>query len=101
MTQMNLSMKQRWTHTENRPVVAKEGGRGGMELEVGISRYELLYIEWRDKKVLLYSTGNYIHYPAINHNGKEYERTDCACMYNWITLLQSNNMVNQLYFNKK
>ena len=24
--------------------------------------------------VLLYSTGNYIQYPVINHNGKEYEK---------------------------
>ena len=27
-----------------------------------------------DKKVLLYSTGNYIQYPVINHNGKEYKK---------------------------
>ena len=25
-------------------------------------------------KVLLYSTGNYFQYPAINHNGKEHEK---------------------------
>ena len=25
-------------------------------------------------KVLLYSIGNYIHYPVINHNRKEYEK---------------------------
>ena len=31
------------------------------------------YIEWINNKVLLYSTGNYIQYPVINHNGKEYE----------------------------
>ena len=22
----------------------------------------------------MYSTGNYIHYPVINHNGKKYEK---------------------------
>ena len=27
-----------------------------------------------NKKVWLYSTGNYIQYPVINHNGKEYEK---------------------------
>ena len=27
-----------------------------------------------NNKVLLYSTGNYIQYPVINHNGKEYEK---------------------------
>ena len=25
-------------------------------------------------KVLLYSTGNYIQYTMINHNGKDYEK---------------------------
>ena len=57
---------------ENRLVVAKGEGAGrGMEWEVGISRCKLLYIEWINNKVLLY-TGNYIQYPMINHNGKEY-----------------------------
>ena len=28
------------------------------------------YIEWIHNKALLYSTGNYIQYPVINHNGK-------------------------------
>ena len=27
-----------------------------------------------NNKVLLYSTGNYIQYPVINHNGKEYKK---------------------------
>ena len=34
---------------------------GGMDWEFGISRCKLLYIEWANNKVLLYSTGNYIH----------------------------------------
>ena len=63
-------MKQKQTH---RHVVAKgEGGEGGMEWEFGVSRCKLLYIEWINNKVLLYSTGNYIQYPVINHKGKEY-----------------------------
>ena len=46
-----------------------------MDQEFGISRCKLLYIEKiKNKEVLLYSTGNYIQYPAINHNGKEYEK---------------------------
>ena len=32
------------------------------------------YIEWINSEVLLYSTGNYIQHPVINHNGKEYEK---------------------------
>ena len=50
------------------------GGGGGMDWEFGISRCKLVYIGWINNWVLLYSTGNYIQYPVINHNGKEYEK---------------------------
>ena len=50
-----------------------------MDWEFGISRYKLLYTGKINNKILLYSTGNYIQYPAINHNGKEYEK--CEYMY--------------------
>ena len=43
----------------------------GMDWEFRVSRCKLLYIEWINNMVLLYSTGNYIQYPIINHNGKE------------------------------
>ena len=65
-------------------------GGEGMNWEFGISRCKLLCIEWINNKVLLYSTGNYIQYPVINDNGKEYEK-ECIYMYNWITLLYSRN----------
>ena len=66
---------------ENRLVVAKGEGDGrGLDGEFGISRCKLVYIEWIDNKVLLYCTGNYIQYPMINHNGKEYEK-ECMYMY--------------------
>ena len=42
-----------------------------MEWEVGVSRCKLLYTEWMNK-VLLYSTENYIQYPMVDHNEKEY-----------------------------
>ena len=45
-----------------------------MEWEFGISRCKLSYIEWINNKILLQSTGNYIQYPVINPNGKEYEK---------------------------
>ena len=41
-----------------------EGVEAKMEWEVRDSRYKLLYITD--------STGNYIQYLMINHNGKEY-----------------------------
>ena len=59
-------------------------------VEFGISRCKLLYIEWMNNKVLLYNTGNYIQYPVINHNGKEYEK-EYIYVYNWITLLYSRD----------
>ena len=68
MTQMNLSMKQKQTHRYREQICGCQGGGGcgeGMDLEFGISKRKLLYIEWINNKVLLYSTGNYIQYPVI------------------------------------
>ena len=72
------------------------GGEGGMEWEFGISRCKLLYIDWINNKVLLHSTGNYIQYPVINHDGKAYEKVyihtyTYICIYNWLTLQYSRN----------
>ena len=60
---MSLSMKQKQTHRHrDRLMVAKRdmGEKGGVDWEFGISRYKLLYIDWINNKVPLYSTGNYI-----------------------------------------
>ena len=63
-------------------MVAKgEVGLGGMDGVFGINKCKLLYMEGINSKVLLYSTGNYIQYPVINRNGKEYEK-ECIYMYN-------------------
>ena len=77
---MNLSTKQ--THRHREQTCDCQGGveLGGMEWEFGVSRCKLLYIEWINNKVLLYSTGNYIQYPVIKHNGKEYEKDVCICI---------------------
>ena len=53
-----------------------------MEWEFGISRCKLLYIEWINNKVLLYSTRNYIQYPVITPNGKKYKK---ECIYICVT----------------
>ena len=72
---MKLSMKQKQTDIENRLVVADGEGAGGeMELEFEVSRCKLAYIGWINNKVQLYNTKDYIQYPVINYNGKEYER---------------------------
>ena len=66
---------------ENRLVVVKgERGGGGKDWEFGISRCKLLHLEWINKKVLMYSTGNYIQYPVINHNGKESKQRMSICV---------------------
>ena len=81
MTLINLSMKQTQTHRHREQTCVCQGGgrgrkgKGGMDWEFGISRCKLVYIRWINNKVLLYSTGNYIQYPAINSNGKEYTHT--------------------------
>ena len=43
-----------------------------MKWEFQVSRCKVLSIEWVNSKALLYRTGNYIQYPMINSNGKEY-----------------------------
>ena len=61
------------SHIENKVMVTK--GERDQRDKVGvpgISRYKLLYIKQINNKLLLYSTGNYIQYPLINHSGKEY-----------------------------
>ena len=57
---MNLSTKRKENHRHReQTVVAKgEGVGGGMDWEFGISRGQLVYVEWINNKVLY--TGNYI-----------------------------------------
>ena len=75
-------------------------GEAWMDWEFEVSWYKLWHIEWVDNKVL-YSSGNYIQYPGMNHNWEEYEK-ECVCLYNWITLLYTwDYTVNQLCFQKK
>ena len=73
MTQMNIFMKQKQTHRHREQTCCCQGGcgGGGMDWESGISGSKLLYREWIKSKILLYSSGNYIQYNVINHNGKE------------------------------
>ena len=78
------SMKQ--THRHRADLwLPKQGGSGVDGWEVGISRGKLLYLGWINNKILLYSTGNYIQYPVINHNEKYYEKEYvCVCVYIYI-----------------
>ena len=61
-------------------MVAKgAGGKRGINREFGTNRCKLVYIEWINTKVLLYSKENYIQYPVIHPDGKEYDN-ECVCM---------------------
>ena len=46
------------------------GGWSEMDWEFGVEKCKLLHLELIDNKVLLYSTGNYIQPPGIDHDGK-------------------------------
>ena len=70
MAQMNLPTKQKQTHRRREPTCGCQGGGRRMDWESGAGRCKLLHLEWINNKVLLYSTGNYIQYPVINHDGK-------------------------------
>ena len=41
----------------------------------------IVYIEWINNKVLLYSTGNYIQYLVVNHNRKNIRMHVCVHIY--------------------
>lgn len=65
ITQMNLPAEQKQTKTQRTDLWlrrGREGERGERDWEFGISRCKLLYIEWINNNVLLYSTGNHIQY---------------------------------------
>ena len=59
-----------------------------MDGEFGVSRCELFHLEWISNEVLLYSTGNYIQFRGIDHDGKEYKK---ECHFDWVILLYSRN----------
>ena len=40
-----------------------------------------------NNKVLLYSIGNYVQYPVINHNEKEYEKSVYTYVFSFIYIL--------------
>ena len=103
----------KWTYLRNRSRLTDvgtdlwllgAGGGEGMDWEFGVSRCKLFYIGWINNKVLLYSTGNYIQYPVIKHNGKEYEK---ECIYICIIWIYESlcctveiNTTCKLYLNK-
>ena len=69
-----LGKRNRLRDIENRLAKRKEGA----DWESGMSGCKLLYVQWINK-VLLSHTENYIQYPVIHHNRKEYKKECCCC----------------------
>lgn len=66
-----LTKQSRLKDMENRLVVAKRVGGEGL----GVWGQQMQTIVYRiNNKVRLYSTGNYIQYPLINHNRNKHEK---------------------------
>ena len=82
MTEMNPPSKQKQKQRELSGGCQGEGAGGGTECKAAAGRSKLSYTEWINQ-VPLYSTENYIQFPGINRNGKEY-KTQCTsvCVYN-------------------
>ena len=70
---MKLSMKQKQTNRHRRSTCGCQGVGEGEGL-IGSLGFEDANYKWVNNKALLFSTENYIHYPVINHNRKEYEK---------------------------
>ena len=70
MAQMNLSIKQKQTHRHGEQTCGCQGGRRGMDREVGVSRCKLPHLEWTSNEVLLYRTGNYIQSLGTERDGR-------------------------------
>ena len=51
---------------------------GRMDWEFRTSRCRLLYIEWINNKVLLYTTKNSSKYFVMNHDGKKFSLLDVS-----------------------
>ena len=70
MAQINLSTEKKQTHGHGEPTCGcQEGGGGSMrDWEFGVSRRQLLHLEWISNEVLLYITGNYIQSLVMEHD---------------------------------
>ena len=69
---MNLFTRQKQGHRCRKQTYGYQGGRGGgINWEIGIDIYTLLYIKQITNKDLLYSTGNSTQYSVMAYMGKE------------------------------
>ena len=64
---MNLSTKRNQTQRHREQTCGCHGWEG---VEFGVSRCKLFHLEWIGNEVLLYSAGNSIQSPGIDHDEK-------------------------------
>ena len=80
---MNISTKHKQTHRHRETDLwlsrRRVDGRG-IDWKFGLNRCKLLYIEWINNKVLLYSTGNCTQCPEINITEKSTKKNVCVCV---------------------
>ena len=81
---MEYEKQNKWTNITKQTQRHRESllsrGRGegkGRTWESVISSCRLWHIGWINNKVLLYSSGNSIQYPVINHHGKKKYKEEC------------------------
>ena len=67
--------------------------------EFRIGRGKLLCIGWINNKVLMYSTGNYIQYPVINHKAKNMKVSHFSVQQK-LTHYKSTIKINKIRINK-
>ena len=77
---MSISTKQKQTRRYRGQTCACQWGDKDWEFE--INRCKVVYLGWKNYNILLYRTGNYIPYPVINHNGKEYQKVSVCVRLN-------------------
>ena len=72
---MNLFTKQKQSHGCRKQIYGYQGLRGeGINWEIEIDIYTLLYVKQITNKNLLYSTVNYTQYSAMAQKGKESQK---------------------------
>ena len=78
---MNLSMNQKQTHRHRDQTCGCQGGGWVGEACTGNQGLvDANYYIQNDKQDPTLSTGNYIQYPGINHNGKEDKKWMYICV---------------------
>ena len=65
---MNLPTEQKQTHRHGEQTCGCQYRESGMDWGFGVSRFQLLHLEWTSNEVLVYGTGNDIQLLVIEHD---------------------------------